>query len=324
MGRVFWLPKPTFIFNMKAFKEVFTLVCLISAVLGNGEFAVHHSPNGINFKGNEPIDSSELPNILATAFGVSSNENDNRGWEGLTILNPFNYPKIAVIVEIEGFASLKLGENTYTLSAPTAISPQLSKAPLTFIPDSRVVSENDITIVEKTEDFKMEILSSADEVVAEFVKDLKLLNSLKQKVEGTIDADAVWIQLKGLNAIAQAFGQQSEQSQEAVTLLRNALEQLESSLEKVYGEKFLLASITEDNLHSRHTRAADKPDDIPKVKNLSKRYEEEYSAIFNIILFTSIFLIAALISTAVFICTLDPGRDSIIYRMTTQRIKKEN
>ena len=34
------------------------------------------------------------------------------------------------------------------------------------------------------------------------------------------------------------------------------------------------------------------------MKNLSKRYEEEYSAIFNIILFTSIFLIAALISTA--------------------------
>ena len=58
----------------------------------------------------------------------------------------------------------------------------------------------------------------------------------------------------------------------------------------------------------------------------------------------SIFLIAALISVSgtymnkywtfraykwlclalVFICTLDPGRDSIIYRMTTQRIKKDN
>ena len=42
-------------------------------VLGNGELAIHHSPNGINFRGNEPIDSSELPNILATANGLSSN-----------------------------------------------------------------------------------------------------------------------------------------------------------------------------------------------------------------------------------------------------------
>lgn len=79
--------------------------------------------------------------------------------------------------------------------------------------------------------------------------------------------------------------------------------------------------------------------------NLSKRYGKDYASIFNILLWTSVFLIAALISTAgiylnikqpllvswfnalkflVFICTLDPGRDSIIYRMTTQRIKKEN
>jgi len=33
------------------------------------------------------------------------------------------------------------------------------------------------------------------------------------------------------------FGQQSEQTVEAVSILNNALEQLEDSLEKVYGEK---------------------------------------------------------------------------------------
>merc|ERR1712116_73343 len=208
------------VFNMKAFKEVLTFVTLFSAVLGNGEFTIHHSPNGINFKGNEPIDSSELPNILTTAMGISSNSDNT--WEGLTIQ--------------------------------------------------------------------------------------KLLNSLKQKVEKKVDTDGIWIQLKGLNNIMKNFGQQSEQTVEAVSILNNALEQLEDSLEKVYGEKFLLTSITEDNHHSRHTRAADKPGDEPKppkIKNLSKRYGEDYSAIFNIILFTSIFLIAALITTSVFICTLD-------------------
>jgi len=35
----------------------------------------------------------------------------------------------------------------------------------------------------------------------------------------------------------QQFGQQSEESIEAVTILNKALEQLETSLEKVYGEK---------------------------------------------------------------------------------------
>merc|ERR1712137_1183252 len=279
------------VFNMKAFKEVLTFVTLFSAVLGNGEFTIHHSPNGINFKGNEPIDSSELPNILTTAMGISSNSDNT--WEGLTIQNPFNYPSLAVIVEIEGLPSLKLGDNAYPFR--NTISRQLTKEIFTLNLGGRVINEKDIAMT--------------DEVVAEFIKDVKLLNSLKQKVEKKVDTDGIWIQLKGLNNIMKNFGQQSEQTVEAVSILNNALEQLEDSLEKVYGEKFLLTSITEDNHHSRHTRAADKPGDEPKppIKNLSKRYGEDYSAIFNIILFTSIFLIAALITTSVFICTLDPG-----------------
>lgn len=305
---------------MKAFKEVFALVTLFSAVFGNGEFSIHHSPNGINFKGNEPIDSSELPSILTTATGRSTNSANT--WEGLTILNPFNYPAMTVVVEIDGLASLKLGENTYPYR--NTISRQLTRDLFTSALNGRVIAENDVDLADDTDVFEMEKLNPTHKSVVKFVQDLKTLNNLRQMVEDKIDGDGIWIELKGLTSIMQQFGQQSEESIEAVTILNKALEQLETSLEKVYGEKFLLTSITEDNLHSRHTRAADKPNDIPKVKNLSKRYEEEYSAIFNIILFTSIFLIAALISTAVFICTLDPGRDSIIYRMTTQRIKKEN
>lgn len=312
---------------MKTVKEVFTFVCLFTAVLGNGELTIHHSPNGINFKGSEPIDSSELPNILTTAIGSSSNMDDS--WEGLTILTPFNYPKIAVIVEIEGLATVKVGDNTYPLR--TTINHQLTKDIFTLKLGGNVITQNDIISADVTDDFKMEKLNPTDEAVIEFVKDLKLLKNLRQQVEKKIDVDAVWIQLKGLNRIVQLYGQSSGQSSEAVEILKNALDQLESNLENVYGEKFLLASITDDNHHTRHVRAADnnnsKPAADPKIKpniNLSKRYDQNYSAIFNIILWTSIFLIAALISTAVFICTLDPGRDSIIYRMTTQRIKKEN
>merc|ERR1712116_65292 len=125
------------VFNMKAFKEVLTFVTLFSAVLGNGEFTIHHSPNGINFKGNEPIDSSELPNILTTAMGISSNSDNT--WEGLTIQNPFNYPSLAVIVEIEGLPSLKLGDNAYPFR--NTISRQLTKEIFTLNLGSRVINE---------------------------------------------------------------------------------------------------------------------------------------------------------------------------------------
>jgi hypothetical protein len=38
-------------------------------VLGNGELSILHSPNGINFKGDEAVKSSELPKIISTSLG---------------------------------------------------------------------------------------------------------------------------------------------------------------------------------------------------------------------------------------------------------------
>lgn len=68
--------------------------------------------------------------------------------------------------------------------------------------------------------------------------------------------------------------------------------------------------------HARHIRAA--KDDIVQNYgnlNLSKRYDESYSAIFNIILFTSIFLLAALISTAGESTTVDTGSGAGTYTL---------
>ena len=39
------------------------------AVLANGEFSILHSPNGINFRGDEQLNTSELPKIISTAMG---------------------------------------------------------------------------------------------------------------------------------------------------------------------------------------------------------------------------------------------------------------
>lgn len=87
---------------------------------------------------------------------------------------------MAVIVEIEGLPSLKLGDNAYPFR--NTISRQLTKEIFTLNLGSRVINEKDIALIDDTNTFKMEKLSMTDEVVAEFIKDVKLLNSLKQKV----------------------------------------------------------------------------------------------------------------------------------------------
>jgi len=83
---------------------------------------------------------------------------------------------------------------------------------------------------------------------------------------------------------------------------------------------------TDEEVHSRVERQAPPP---PKLTaedlNLADDVSEDYPVVFNIILFLAITLILALIAISVAISTMDPGRDSLIYRVTSaQRFKKDN
>lgn len=58
--------------------------------------------------------------------------------------------------------------------------------------------------------------------------------------------------------------------------------------------------------------------------NLAGSYSEDYPVIFNIILWFGVLIVFSTLAITYAIATMDPGRDSIIYRMTSTRIKKDN
>ena len=57
--------------------------------------------------------------------------------------------------------------------------------------------------------------------------------------------------------------------------------------------------------------------------NLGVAYDRNYPVIFNIWLWLVIALALSLYAVSIIMWEMDPGRDSIIYRMTSQRIKTE-
>ncbi|XP_061935928.1 ATPase H(+)-transporting accessory protein 2 isoform X2 [Apis cerana] len=63
---------------------------------------------------------------------------------------------------------------------------------------------------------------------------------------------------------------------------------------------------------------------IGQVYNLSKKYSEDYPVIFNIFLWFGVVFVFSLLAICIAISQMDPGRDSIIYRMTSNRMKKDN
>ena len=50
-------------------------------------------------------------------------------------------------------------------------------------------------------------------------------------------------------------------------------------------------------------------------------YSDEYPTMFNLFFWTSLGLVLILISIVYVFLTLDPGADTIIYRMTAPRLK---
>ncbi|XP_054003982.1 ATPase H(+)-transporting accessory protein 2 isoform X2 [Hylaeus anthracinus] len=61
-----------------------------------------------------------------------------------------------------------------------------------------------------------------------------------------------------------------------------------------------------------------------EVYNLAKVYSENYPVIFNIILWFGVAFVFSLLAICIAIGQMDPGRDSVIYRMTSNRMKKDN
>jgi renin receptor len=59
------------------------------------------------------------------------------------------------------------------------------------------------------------------------------------------------------------------------------------------------------------------------IINLAHDYDPDFHTSFAMLAFTTILIALTVFGVSVAMWHMDPGRDSIIYRMTSQRIKKE-
>lgn len=63
--------------------------------------------------------------------------------------------------------------------------------------------------------------------------------------------------------------------------------------------------------------------DSGKITNLAEFYSDQYPAMFNLLFWTSLFIALAVFGISYGMWFMDPGLDTVIYRMTSQRIKKD-
>ncbi|KPJ14104.1 Renin receptor [Papilio machaon] len=138
---------------------------------------------------------------------------------------------------------------------------------------------------------------------------------------------------RSLHALSDLHGPNSLQTKEAKKLLGGALIELSKAFTKAYDGAVLVTAVCTDVAHTRRAvRSARLPRQVttpttpaaPSASPSSTSYSADYAAIFNILLWFGVVFVFTLVAIVYAIMDMDPGRDSIIYRMTSTRMKKDN
>lgn len=157
----------------------------------------------------------------------------------------------------------------------------------------------------------------------------------------------VWLRLSGLRHVMDRYTEESYQASHALRLIREFVDKAKSTLKKAYGDKAMLVVITQNDKttglvrKSRSLLQADGSTSSPAEPtetnvpgetstpvgakggswNLATPWDSEAHVAFVLISFVVLLLALSLFGISLGLWFLDPGRDSIIYRMTSQRKK---
>ncbi|KAI5711978.1 hypothetical protein M8J76_013379 [Diaphorina citri] len=334
---------------MKMLKSGLITLCSVLVTVRANEFSILHTPEAIEFQPSSTIDLRTVKDVFTAALGISVKQ-DHR-WSGMDIKNPFETAEAVVSFIIPGLSSLNflhahdydllINDNTDNVydSLLNLISHKYAANNQTTVKVTFKSSEPEMessidvltgVVTEATPFSEIKKFDLEKDIDKAFIGNIHLLKAVAKKaLVGHSDGipDVYWFSLP----VVSDFIDQSSSSinedklVEAENLLIKTISAITEDYKKFYNGKVLVATLlgTEMSSHSmRYRRAVEVAQNA--ALNLGEEYDEDYPVIFNILLWSAIAFIFTLIAISLAIGNMDPGRDSIIYRMTSTRIKKDS
>ncbi|XP_036302984.1 dynein regulatory complex protein 9 isoform X2 [Pipistrellus kuhlii] len=181
--------------------------------------------------------------------------------------------------------------------------------------------------------FPLNSLSSNNEVDLLFLSELQVLCDISsllsrhKHLAKDHSPDLYSLELASLDEIGKHYGEESEQFRDASKVLVDALQKFADDMYSLYDGNAVVELVT---VRSYDTSLVRKTRTILETKqeknpaspyNLAYKYHFEYAVVFNMVLWVTISLALAVIITSYNIWNMDPGYDSIIYRMTNHKIR---
>ncbi|KAH8294025.1 hypothetical protein KR054_007479, partial [Drosophila jambulina] len=308
-----------------------------STVHAAGEFTVLNRPKAISFKGNDALESHYVGDVLFAAMGNAVVGDSD--WSGMTINDPFNLAKGVILVHVSGISHVTTagnvksyeltGSNTDTSLNALAAELEAANEPVCDINfeqfDNGVQAwkacfgDFEAPAAKPTKNLNPS-LHSADK---QFLQEVGFINGAADHLAEMTKPSNVLLIRVSVDGVAKAHGEKSVAVDEANKLLSAAISRLLAASQKSSDSVLFVQSTEKDVAVSRAKRevlAADASNPF----NLATYYDDDYPIIFNIILWFMVVFGLSLLAICYAIAAMDPGRDSIIYRMTSTRIKKDN
>ncbi|XP_077583748.1 renin receptor [Stigmatopora nigra] len=141
--------------------------------------------------------------------------------------------------------------------------------------------------------------------------------------------DLYSLELSGLEELSRVYGKDSPQYRHAVALLSTVLQKFGEDVYALYSNGAVVEVVTVKNFEAPLTRKSRSILESKQISNpgspynLAYKYNFHYAVVFNIVLWLMIILALAVIAVSYSLWNMDPGYDSIIYRMTNQKIRMD-
>uniref|UniRef100_A0AAY4C332 Renin receptor n=1 Tax=Denticeps clupeoides TaxID=299321 RepID=A0AAY4C332_9TELE len=316
-----------------------------SRVLGD-RLTVLRSPSYVTFlDGQWPISGEKVPSLVALTMGFSVHE--DLDWPGLQAGPLFQRPRANVLVVVRGVDSLSLPNNitSYPLDNPVPFTlDSVASTVHTLFADSTPVvlqlapSEERLYMMGMANTVFEDLPVTLQQIRGRLSQEGSILNSLQllflpstlwghRHLAKDHAPDLYSLELSGLEEISRHYGKDSPQFQDATSILASILQKFAADVFGVYSNNAVVEVVTVQNFETPLTRrsrsilATNQISNSQRPYNLAYQYNFQYAVIFNIILWLMIVLVLAVIAIAYNLWNMDPGYDSIIYRMTNQKIR---
>uniref|UniRef100_A0AAX7TAP9 Renin receptor n=1 Tax=Astatotilapia calliptera TaxID=8154 RepID=A0AAX7TAP9_ASTCA len=299
-------------------------------------FTVLQAPEFVSFqKGDWPVSGEKIPDLVALTMGFSVQE--DLLWPGLQAGPLFQRPRANILVVVRGVDSLALPQSVasyplenrlYMLGKANAVFEDL---PVTLqqirarlSQDGSVLSSLPLNSLSRNAEADLLFLSEV-----QVLHDITALLQRHRHLAKDHSPDLYSLELSGLEELSRLYGPDSPQYRDATALLASVLQKFGQDVYGLYGNSSVVEVVTVKAFEAPLTRKSRSILESRQISNrgslynLAHKYDVEYAVVFNIVLWLMIVLALAVIVVAYNLWNMDPGYDSIIYRMTNQKIRMD-